>query len=817
MLRKLLLVLVIVALIGGLVAAGAITWGYFYFTRDLPNIANIDDYRPPAVSSVYANDGILAAEFYDERRYPLKLSEIPKIVQQAFLAAEDSNFYQHQGIDPISILRAAVKNFRAGSAKQGASTITQQVVKNLLLTPEKNIKRKVKEAILAYRLERRLTKDEILEIYLNQLFLGNNAYGVKAAARAYFRKEIKDLSIAEAAMLAGLPQAPSRYSPVLHFDRARRRQRYVLDQMKKAGFITVDQVLQAEREKLRFYPPETQTIYRAPYYVSEVRRLFLERFKDLNIDRDGLQIYTALDLNADRLATLALRKGLREVDKRRGWRGPIAFIQGADKERFLQAHAASNVSNLEPSVPYPALVTAVSRRTGSVRVVLGHWNAAINLKDVGWAKRKIESDDSINWIKPEEVVRVGDVIEVSQLPTADATDKAPADLPPGELRNMVLDQSPDIESALVLIDPESGKVLTTIGGYSFQRSVFNRATQALRQPGSTFKPVVYLSAVDGFKYTPSTIVYDTPRTFRVGDEFWTPGNFDKNYLGPITLRTALEKSRNLVSADIVSRIGVDAVIRYAKKLGITSPLGRNLSLALGSSEVTLLEMTRAYGVFAAKGLLLDSVFITKIVDRDGVVVYDYENEKLAHAHQVISENSAFIMANLMKGVVEHGTGYRIKPIGRPVAGKTGTSNEEMDAWFIGYTPQWVAGVWTGFDQKKKIGDKETGGVVSAPTWLYFMSDFLKNQDEVAYAKLEQEAQADAERLGIEYVKADPIQPLDFSVPEGVDPFWVDKESGVLSEQGRPGAILEYFIKGTEPRRSVGGESTSKDYLESPDL
>ena len=311
-------------------------------------------------------------------------------------------------------------------------------------------------------------------------------------------------------------------------------------------------------------------------------------------------------------------------------------------------------------------------------------------------------------------------------------------------------------------------------------------------------------------------MYDAPRTFRVGDEFWTPANFDKSYLGAITLRTALEKSRNLVSADIVSKIGVDAVIKYAKKLGIESPLGRNLSLALGSSEVTLLEMTRAYGVFAAKGILFKSVFITKVVDRDGAVLYDYdENERVSNAKPVISENSAFIMASLMKGVVEHGTGYRVKPIGRPVAGKTGTSNDQMDAWFIGYTPHWVSGVWVGFDQKKKIGDKETGGVVAAPIWLYLMTDFLNNQEKLTYGKLVEEAKAEAERLGIEYTQPEPIAPLDFSVPDGVDPYWVDKQTGVLSEQGNPRAIYEYFIRGTEPHGK--SSDSEKSYLENPNL
>jgi penicillin-binding protein 1A len=369
---------------------------------------------------------------------------------------------------------------------------------------------------------------------------------------------------------------------------------------------------------------------------------------------------------------------------------------------------------------------------------------------------------------------------------------------------------------MVLIDPHSGKVVALVGGYSYSRSQFNRVTQSLRQPGSTFKPVLYLAAVDGYKYTPSTIVHDGPRTFRVGDEYWTPANFDEKFLGAITLRVALEKSRNLVSADIVSRIGIDAVIQYAKRLGISSKLGRNLSLSLGSSEVTLLELTRAYGVFAAKGVLFDSVFITRVVDRTGRVIFDAETESLARAQQAIDPNSAFVMAHMMKGVVEFGTGYKIKEIMRPVAGKTGTSNDQMDTWFIGYTPQWAAGVWVGFDTKKEIGEKETGGKVAAPIWLYGMRDFLNYQDQRNYAQLVEEAKNEASRLGVEYVAPEPLTPLDFSPPEGVDPYWVNHDSGIRMEEGHAGAFLEYFVRGTEPPRG-GGEPDTSSYLESPDL
>ena len=468
-----------------------------------------------------------------------------------------------------------------------------------------------------------------------------------------------------------------------------------------------------------------------------------------------------------------------------------------------------------------ALVRSI--QNGVAKVKIGAQDYQVDLNEAGWAKKFLEKDDTTRFASPADMVKPGDLIEVAlRRPMSTASAKGQDKTP---LRVM-LDQTPEIEGALVLIDPRSGAVRAMGGGYDYNQSQFNRVTQSLRQPGSTFKPVLYLAAIDKYNYTPSTIMMDQARTFRVGDTFWTPANFDEKFLGPITLRTALEKSRNLVSADIVSRIGVDAAIQYARMLGITSPLGRNLSLSLGSSEVTPLELTRAYSVFAAKGVLFDSVFVTRIKDRFGNVLYDNDVEGSSKARQVISENSAFVMANMMRGVVDHGTGYRIKELGRPVAGKTGTSNDQMDTWFIGYTPTWVCGVWVGFDQKKQIGPKETGGVVAAPIWLYFMRDFLERSSAAAVDGLERDAKAESERLGIEYIPPKVTEQLDFAVPEGVEPFWINKSTGAKLSQGTPGAFLEYYLKGTAPDEypHIGGESgeeegeaSTSSYLESPDL
>lgn len=805
-------------------AVGAVgsLWAYNYITRDLPDFQTVEEYLPPAVTSILSNDGTVVGEFFEERRYPVKLKDVPVMVRNCFLAAEDASFYKHAGIDPVSILRAIVKNLETGSAAQGGSTITQQVVKNMLLTPEKKLVRKAKEAILSYRIEKRLSKDDILEIYLNQIFFGNNAYGIKAAARAYYRKELSRLTLAEAAMLAGLPKAPSKYSPIASYPRAKRRQHYVLTQMVEAGFATKAEVEAAEREEVKVFPSTAQNIFHAPYYVSEVRRILGERWKDLDIDHGGYVIHTALDLEADAMATAAVREGLRDVDKRRGWRGPRATIPKGANEVFVKKFGAVKPSDLKVGELYPAVVEDVNPSRKTLDVSLGAAKGTVDLKLAGWAKKRLDKFDAVSWGAPESQIQVGDVVEVSLVvPTPAPTPKGKkAEIQPPAptvaLDNFKLDQTPELEAALSVLDPFSGKVISIVGGYSYQRSVFNRVTQSWRQPGSSFKPIVYLTAIDQFNYTPGTIVHDEPHTFKVGNELWTPGNFDGKFMGAIPLQVALEHSRNLVSAEIVSRIGVDAIIQTARKMGITSKIGRNLSIALGSSEMTPLELTRAYGVFPTKGVLFPSTFVTRIEDRFGKVIYDFDQERLTLAQQVIDPASAFVMAHMMQGVIQRGTGYLLKQLNRPLAGKTGTTNDQMDAWFIGFTPAWVCGVWVGFDVKKEIGDKETGGRVAAPIFLNFMRDFLAKHDLDGYNKLVEESKADAERLGIEYVAPDKPEPAGFTPPEGVDPYWMDLNSGLMSQQGAPNAVLEYFKKGSEPGGSTE-EADTKSYLDSPEL
>ena len=800
-----------------IVAGIAVVWGYNYLTRDLPKFERVEDYRPAAVSQVFSDDGTLVGEFYLEegRRYPIKIADVPPRVRNAFLASEDASFYTHKGIDPVSILRAVFANLKQGGAKQGGSTITQQVVKNLLLTPEKKLERKAKEAILSFQLETRLTKDEILQLYLNQIFFGNRAYGIKAAAKHYFMKEVADLTLAEASLLAGLPKAPSNFSPLSNPQAARSRQRYVLDQMVKANFATQEEADAAFNENVKVYPAPSQNIFHAPFYVSQVRRILTENFPDIEPDVDGLRIETSLDIAADDMAHRALRLGLREVDKRRGWRGPLASLENPSPDQFYKSFPSARAGLIAMDTPTPALVLSIARSgadKGKVKILIGKEEKVFDLTDSTWAKKFLASDQSSRAVDPVQEIKQGDVIEVA-LRNRPSKNKDNTE----QEKVILLDQTPEIEGAISLVNPFDGDVVAAVGGYDYGRSQFNRATQSLRQPGSSFKPILYLASIDGFKYTPATIVDDSPRTFRAGDQFWTPENYDESYLGPITLRVALEKSRNLVSADIVSRIGVDAVIQYARKLGIESKLGRNLSIALGSSEVTLMELLRAYSVFPAKGVLNDTVFIKRILDRDGKVLFDAAAQRVLNAKQVVSPVSAFLMTNLLRGVVESGTGTAVKALGRPVAGKTGTSNDEMDTWFIGFTPEWTCGVWVGFDVKRRIGAKETGGKVAAPIFLEFMKNFLAKVDDKNFTRLTEESKEEAERLGIDYKAPEKPLPSDFAVPEGVEPFWIDKKSGIAASEGEPGAILEFFAEGTGPNRSVSDAPDATSYLESPEL
>ncbi|NDY73362.1 PBP1A family penicillin-binding protein, partial [Desulfobacter hydrogenophilus] len=679
-----LFILIILAVIAG---CAAITAGFLYFSQNLPQINTLNDYRPAIVTNVFSDDGRKIGEFYKERRIVVPLSEMPVNLLNAFVAAEDSRFREHPGIDVKSIVRAFIKNFKAGSIVQGGSTITQQVTKSFLLTPEKTYERKVKEAILAYKIEKKLSKDEILFLYLNQIYLGHGAYGVEAASENYFGKHVKDLSLAECAVLAGLPQAPSRYSPFHHPELARQRQVYTLNRMKEEGMISNLEATQALGAKLDIKPRKNWFIERVPCYTEHVRRYVEKKYGKQMLYTQGLSIHTAVNIELQKIARDAVNKGLLDLDKRCGYRGPVKNIPALQVEEFSRTIVEElNGSRLVKGDIYKGVVLKVDDRNKVTHVRVGNATGIIRLTTMTWA-RKPNPKNSYRYAeikKPSQALKTGDVIYLKVL--GERTEEKEYEF--------TLYQEPIAQSALLSIEAETGHVKSMIGGRDFKDSQFNRAFQSRRQPGSAFKPILYAAALDK-GYTPTTIIIDSPVVYedRLHDRVWKPNNYAHKFYGPTLLRQALTNSRNIVSIKILQDIGIDYVISYARKLGITSPFSRDLSIALGSSGVSLLELTKAYSVFSNLGYLIEPVFITEIYDRDNRLL---ESSKLIRK-KVIDMGTAYLMTSLLESVVQSGTGQRVKALNRPTAGKTGTTNDLHDAWFMGFTPRYTTGVWVGLD------------------------------------------------------------------------------------------------------------------------
>ena len=749
-------------LLGGLAVVGTATGIYFYMAEDLPKIDSLGDYRPPVISTVYSDDNRKIGEFYTERRIVMPLDQIPEMLRQAFVAAEDSRFYQHRGIDLISIGRAFFKNLEAGSIVQGGSTITQQVTKSFLLTPERSYNRKIKEAILAYRIDRAFSKDEILYLYLNQIYLGHGAYGVGAAAENYFAKSVGELNLAECAVLAGLPQAPSRDSPFHHPDRARQRQIYVLNRMVEEGYITNIQATAAINTELNVKPRRNWFSEEVPIYTEHVRRYVLERYGAERLLNDGLQIYTAVNIEMQKSARKEVDTGLRALDKRQGYRGPIDHLAPEAVAAWIERRAAQDEAPPSVESILEAVVTDVNDTAGRVTVHMGRSQGVIGMEDMRWA-RKPDPDVAYHQVrlgKPSDAVQPGDVIKVR------VKQVGQGDQP----WILTLEQDPKVEAALLCIEAETGHVKTMIGGRDFASSQFNRAIQSRRQPGSAFKPIIYAAAIDK-GYTPATVLIDSPVVLQdqARDFSWKPKNYGQKFYGPTTLRKALAKSRNVVTVKILSDIGIDYAIDYARKLGIEAPLARDLSIALGSSGVSLLELVKAYAVFANLGHRVEPVFVTRILDRDGNVLEQAQPER----QKVIESATAYLMTSLLEGVVQHGTGYRVRALKRPVAGKTGTTDDLYDAWFVGYTPRYVSGVWVGFDDESSLGRGETGSRAASPIWLGFMQAVLKDK---------------------------PVQI--FTVPEGVVFSKIDAETGLLPIPESKETIFECFKEGTVPTETT---------------
>ena len=732
---------------------------YFYLSKNLPKIATLKDYRPPVITTVFSDDNRKIAEFFKERRIVVPLSQMSSMLKNAFIAAEDARFYNHKGIDVLSIIRAFFKNIEAGAIVQGGSTITQQVAKSFFLTPQKSYVRKIKEAILAYRIDRKFTKEEILFLYLNQIYLGHGAYGVEAASENYFGKSAQGLNLAECAILAGLPQAPSRYSPFRYPQRAKQRQIYVLNRMVGEGYITNLQTTDAINRVLDIKPRRNLYIEEVPVYTEHIRRYIAKTYGNDILYEGGLKIYAAVNVEMQKIARQEIENGLNALDKRQGYRGPIEHLPPEAIESFSKAlQDELDMSPLEDGRIANGVVIEVNDKNNTVTVRMGKALGVIRIDDMRWARKpNLEVayyEARVN--HPGEVLKVGDVIQARVKQKIFNTDRW----------WLALEQTPKVQAALLCIESETGYVKVMLGGRDFRESQFNRAVQSRRQPGSAFKPIIYASALDkGF--TPATTIIDSPIVYQdINHDFtWKPKNYKERFYGPTLFRDALAKSRNVVTIKILKDVGIDYAIDYARKLGITSNLNRDLSIALGSSGVSLLELVRAYSVFNNLGYLVNPVFITKILDRDGNVIEEAELVR----EKVIEESTAYIMTSLLEGVVKHGTGRRVLALKRPVAGKTGTTNNLHDAWFAGYSPRYTTGTWVGFDDENSLGKGETGSRAASPIWLGFMQKILAGKS----------------------VRV-------FQVPEGVVFSNIDAETGFLPIPESKKTIFECFKEGTVP-------------------
>lgn len=792
----------VLAIIGALAAAGLIIWA----SRDLPTIRSLADYRPPQATVVYDKNGVVVARYATERRTVVPYSEIPADIVKAVTASEDAGFFSHSGLDYLGMVRCGVKSLLAGRARCGASTITQQTVKTFLLTPERTLTRKLKEAVLAKRLEEALTKEDILFLYLNQIYFGHGAYGVEEAARVYFGVHARELNTAQAALLAGLPQSPSRLDPYRHPKRALRRREYVLRRMHEVGHINDAEYASLKESPLDLAWGAKDALESDSSYIDQVRKIVIKEVGEEATMTGGLRVYTGMDARAQASAERAVHDGLLALDKRQGWRGPIfhfepgqlpAFQEGLAEALSAQREKAGSAkaplvwdlsqlgSEQIPVAQLPEQARFVRLKKGAivgglVTQVLDAQKLA--LVDLGGAHVELPLRAGLSWARPfnihhrtraprrpSQVLNVGDVVLVRALtpPGEKSGEKqAQAASRPGRWVG-VLEQQPLAQAALVSMDPASRELRAIVGGYGSGAGTFNRAIQAKRQAGSTFKPFVYATAFSTLEYTPISHCLDAPRVYRDpwAKRTWKPQNYGHRFDGEITLRRALTLSKNLCSVELIDKIGVDPVLNFAKRVGITSRLPRNLTLSLGSGDVSPLEMTNAYATLATQGLLAEPIFVKKITEPDGTVLFEHK----ADPKSVIRADVAYLTTSLMQSVVEEGSGRRVRALKRPVAGKTGTTNEARNAWFIGFTPDLVTGVWVGFDNNDPLGRRETGGRAAIPIWLEYMQAALADH---------------------------PV--LDFVAPAGIVFALVDPGSGKLALPKQKDAMNEPFIAGTEP-------------------
>ncbi len=741
-------------LFGGLLAVGAGIGLLWYVAQDLPSLDMLETYQPSQVTRVYSDDRQVIGQFYIERRLVTPLAQIPKNFINAVIAVEDSRFFEHPGLDFVGIARAAWTNLRRGGRVEGASTITQQLARSLFLSSERTFTRKIKELVLAYKIELILNKEQILELYLNQIYFGQGAYGIAAATQTYYGKELKALTLPEAALLAGLPKSPNHYSPLRSPERAKKRQEHVLSRMEEAGFITPQERDAAVNERLVFRKPSADSP--APYFVEYVRQYLVTKYGETAVYKGGMEIYTTLNLDMQRAADAAVRDGLRELDKRQGWRGPVSTVDPSQL-------TASEVDT--PLPPPGEIIQGVVTKMGKDHflVQVGNKTGRVAFEDMAWAQRQLYGKDPTKDFKtlpsPKQVLKPGDVVEVS----VKKVDR--------DQIHLRLDQTPIVEGAMVALDPKSGAVRAMVGGYDFGRSEYNRVVMAHRQPGSAFKPIIYAAAL-AQGLSPASVVLDAPVVYENEEEekVWKPENYGRKFHGLVTLREALTHSHNLATVRLLDQVGIRNVVEFAKQVGITSPLAPDLSLGLGSSSVSLLELTSVYGTFGNQGIRVDPYMVTAVKDKDGQV----REEARVQSSQVVSKETAYLITNMMEDVIQRGTGQLAKSLDRPVAGKTGTSNEYTNAWFIGMTPNLAVGTWVGFDDRRPLGETESGAHAALPIWVVFMKQALKQL---------------------------PVVP--FEIPDDILFVKVDHKTGLLADDtSGERTSVELFAKGTEPTQVV---------------
>ncbi len=887
MLKKILLV--VFALF--FVTALSIYIAYVSIRRSLPEIIKIEDYEPLLVSQVYDRSNKKIGEFFRERRVLVPYNDIPQKTVQAFLAAEDDQFFEHGGINYQGLLRAAIVNMRAGYKVQGGSTITQQVAKTLFLSSERSYTRKIKDILLAFQIEQNLSKKEILFLYLNQIYFGESAYGIEMASQTYFRKSVKQLTLAESAILAGLPKAPSDFSPVRNPSRAKERQIYVLHRMADVKYITPEEAEAAIKEPLKVYLKEDYETF-APFYLETVRQLLVKQLGEEVVLDQGVKIYTGLDLEKQKAANVAMMDGLKEVDKRQGYRGPLQNLKSTtDIGLFLEKQKKKLISESNPEriilpdgqfaeiewlapkkgslkktkttktltekLPsflkinsvYEAVVTQINDDLGYVEVQLPETKAFIDFETMTWARKvNLEKKSELDLIKaPSQALKTGDVILVKivsenvQWPKLKTKKSSQSGYPDAKNHlQAVLEQEPIVEGSLLSIDQQTQDVVAMVGGYSFTRNEFNRSLQAARQTGSAFKAIIYAAALDK-GYNPSTPIIDAPVAYhQAGEEgqqdekVWKPSNHEKDFSGEVTMRNALVRSLNIPSVKIVEDIGVSYATEFAQRLGVFSKLNQDFTLVLGSSSLTLYEMTKVFSQFGRMGLRTRPNMIKKVITRKGLVILEsldldarfsdeikklddsfsekrknYLDQQIAepaplegssaanekphrespfyfeNPDQLIKPETAYVITDLLRAVVEdpHGTGGRAAQLGREVAGKTGTTNGYYDAWFIGYTPNIATGVWVGFDKEKTIGKSEVGGKSALPIWLSYMKDAHSN-----------------------------LPPMSFEPPPNVKIVNIDVDTGKLANSASKRIVSQAYVAGTEPTTAASRSEEATDHL-----